>query len=130
MRQVIEGSNIQRLVIDCLLEIDRACLTPRRSHHFFMALWRYLKTQRVTTLSTCEISRLAGKELDLVRTTFCSLAENVLLLKQVEYQRRFYRYLAVLKMRDNKFDGTIREVTIEDGVGLSVLKVDQSLIRL
>jgi circadian clock protein KaiC len=126
MRQIIEGTNIQRLVIDCLLELDRACQTPRRSHHFFMALLRYLKAQRVTTLYTYEISKLAGKELDLVGTAFSSLAENLLLLKQIEYQRRFYRYLAVLKMRENKFDGTIREFTIEDQAGLTVLKVDQS----
>ncbi|HEX2911572.1 MAG TPA: ATPase domain-containing protein [Chloroflexia bacterium] len=121
LQQAIEAHEVKRLVVDTLGELEQACKPQQRSLSFSNALQHYLKSLGITTLYNLDISKLIGSELDLSETAFPSLAENLLLLRQVEYQAQLYRILAVLKMRDSAYDNHIRQFVIESGSGLKVL---------
>lgn len=121
MRQIIEEYGVQRLVFDGLSQLERACNLEQRTYDFVPALVNYLKERNITALFIHEISKLIGPELDLGSTPFTTMAENLLLMKQVEYKTRLYTILSILKMRDSNYDRTIREFTIKDDLGITVL---------
>jgi circadian clock protein KaiC len=126
IKQAIEEYNVRRVVIDGVLELEIACRSDGRSRNFTSALDSYFKKQRISPLYTYTISKLIGPELDLSDTVFTVLAENLILLRQLAYQSRLYRVISVLKMRDSTYDLSIREFTIKNEVGISVLQPFQS----
>jgi circadian clock protein KaiC len=126
IKQVVEEYGIRRVVIDGVLELEIACRPDGRSRNYTSALDSYFKGKRIATLYTYTISKLIGPELDLSDTVFTVLAENLILLRQLAYQSRLYRVVSVLKMRDSIYDLAIREFTIENEVGISVLQPFQS----
>lgn len=122
IRQVVENNPIKRVAIDGLAELEIACRPQHRSRAFITALLNYFKSQGITILYTHEISKVIGLELDLTESVFSPLAENLLLLKQVEYRAQLYRVLAILKMRDSKYDNTIRQFELTAPGGIKVLE--------
>lgn len=126
IRQEVEKHGVQRLVLEGVSDLERACSLEKRSHNFMAALETYFKTHTITTLYTCEISKLIGTELDLSDTPFMKMSENILLLKQVEYKTKLHRVMSVLKMRDSEYDHTIREFTIQSNTGITILQPMQS----
>jgi circadian clock protein KaiC len=74
----------------------------------------------VTSLFTKEVPKIAGTELDFSDTPIAILGENLLLLRYVELRGRIHRVLSILKMRDSKYDGDLREFEISD-TGIRVL---------
>lgn len=115
------ASGARRFVIDGFAELERVCRLEGRSLDFTGAIVAYLKEREITSVYTHEIPRITGPELDLSDTPFILLAENLLLLRQVEYNNQLHRVISVLKMRDSDYDHTIREFTIVDGQGIRVL---------
>jgi len=130
VREQVSKHSISRLVVDGFEVVERACRREERSHEFVTAFVNYFKAQGVTAIYTHDIGKLIGTELDLSYTPFTALTENMLLLRQVEYNNRLYRIMAVLKMRDSDYDPSIRLFTIEDGVGLKVLQPFESAENL
>ena len=65
-----------------------------------------------------EVARVVGQGLDFGDTPLSVLAENLLLLRYVEYLGRLHRVVSVLQMRFSDFDPAIREFGIEAGLGL------------
>ncbi|HMA36734.1 MAG TPA: ATPase domain-containing protein [Chloroflexia bacterium] len=126
IRAIVEAQGVRRVVLDSFAELERVCHVDGRSHDFVAALATYFKHHEVTALYTHEISKVIGPELDLSDTAFMAVAENLLLLRQVEYRNQLYRVLSILKMRASAYDARIREFTIRDAVGLTVLDSLQS----
>jgi circadian clock protein KaiC len=122
LRKLIEADGIKRLVIDGLIQLELVCQREERAHDFIAALLNYLKGQEITTFYTYEIGKIMGIDLDLSNSGFAPLAENLLLLKQVEYQTKLFSIISVLKMRDSSYDRTIRQFTIMDEDGFKVLE--------
>ncbi len=126
IKQAIEEYKVRRVVIDGVLELEIACRPDGRSRNYTSALDNLFKKKGISPLYTYTISKLIGPELDLSDTVFTVLAENLILLRQLAYQSRLYRVVSVLKMRDSIYDLSIREFTIENEVGISVLQPFQS----
>ncbi len=116
----VERQGIQRLVIDGLKELELAIADPARRHTFLAAFSAHLRMAGVTSLFTKEVSKIAGTELDFSDTPIAILGENLLLLRHVELRGRIHRVLSILKMRDSKYDGDLREFEITD-TGIRVL---------
>ncbi len=121
LRQEIEGSDLKRLVLDDLFELERACATENRTFDYMAALAGYLKRQQVTVLYNYTISRLVGHEFDLGSTSLTALTENVILLRRMEYRSRFYQLLSILQMRSSDHERSTREFTIEGQKGITIL---------
>jgi len=62
-----------------------------------------------------------GQELDLAGMPVSVLAENLLLLRSVEYRGELHRVISVLKMRFSDHERTIQEYTITAGHGIRLL---------
>jgi circadian clock protein KaiC len=127
IRQLVENNQVHRFVLDDLLPVERSASFESRSYEFIAALVGYLKERQVTALYNLELSKLVGTELDFSNSPFLILAENVLLLRYVEYRSKLYRIVSVLKMRDSGFDPTIREFVINTKDSLKVLEPFQSV---
>jgi circadian clock protein KaiC len=119
--QEVEIHSIQRMTFDGALEIDQACQFGNRSHDFLAALVTYFKDKNITSLYNYEISKVIGTELDLSNTPLSILAENLILLRQLESKNKFYRVISVLQMRDSVHDQQLREFIIQNDTGITIL---------
>lgn len=110
----------RRLALDSITEVEQAVVDERRRRGFMYALARILRQKGVTALVTKEVSQVVGPELDFSETPLAMLAENLILMRYVEFRGELYRVLSVLKMRDSEHDRSIRQYAITDK-GLKVL---------
>ena len=111
----------RRLVIDSISAIQDAMPAERSLRGFMAALAAQLHSLQVTSLIVHEIQEVIGSELDFSATPLANLAENLILLRWVEYRSEMYRILSILKMRDSAYDASIRQVVITDR-GIQVLQ--------
>jgi circadian clock protein KaiC len=116
----VERQGIKRLVIDGLTDLELAISDPGRRRTFLAAFSTHLRVMGVTSLFTKEVSKITGTELDFSDTPIAILGENLMLLRYVELRGRIHRVLSILKMRDSKYDGNLREFEITD-TGVRVL---------
>ena len=116
----VERQGIKRLVIDGLTDLELAISDPERRRTFLAAFSTHLRVMGVTSLFTKEVSKIAGTELDFSDTPIAILGENLMLLRYVELRGRIHRVLSILKMRDSKYEGDLREFEITDA-GIRVL---------
>jgi circadian clock protein KaiC len=113
----------QRVVIDNVGIMVQAL--GARAGDYLAALVRYLYAAGVTTLLLVEITAFAGLHFDVADTPLSILADNIVIVQQVEAEGALRRVLAVLKMRYSGYDATLREVVI-DAAGVRVLPAAES----
>jgi circadian clock protein KaiC len=116
----VEARGVRRLVVDSVAELERGIGSEERKAGFLSALVSYLRGGDVTTVLTLDIPAVVGTALDLTGTPVSVLAENLLVLRPVEYRGRLRRVLSVLKMRFSDHDRAIYEYAITAGRGLEV----------
>jgi len=116
----IELRGTRRLVIDSAAELERAIGDQERNPGFLSALVGYLREHRVTSYFTLDIPTIAGPSLEFAETPLSVVAENLLLLRKVEYRAQLHRVFSVLKMRFSDHERAIYEYTITPGQGLQI----------
>ena len=116
----VQQHSIQRFVLDGVLEVDRATRYGNRTHDFLAALVTFSKENNITTIYNYEISKIIGTELDLSNTSLSLLAENLILLRQLERGSRFHRVISILQMRDSLHELDIREFSIDTKIGINI----------
>ena len=121
LREDVERRGVRRVVVDSAAELDRTFLERVRAPDYFAALAHYLRAQNATSYLTLDIPKIVGQELDLTDSALAMIAENVVLLRYVEYRGRLQRLLSVLKMRTSAHDDTLRTFEIVDGTGIRLL---------
>lgn len=117
----VERRGVRRLVIDSVADLERAVGRTERKFGYLGALINYLRARNVTTYFTLDIPTIVGPELDLSDTPLSVVAENLILMRNVEYQNQLHRVLSVLKMRFSDHDRSIHEYTIADERGVEIL---------
>lgn len=121
MLETLERVAPRRVVIDSISEIDEATSAARPARGYMAAFAGSLRNRHVTALIVKEVAQMIGSELDFSGTPLAILAENLVLMRWVEFRSEMYRILSVLKMRDSAYDATIRQYAITD-TGLHVLQ--------
>ena len=81
----------------------------------------YLRGRDVTSYLTLDLPVIVGPQLELVGTPLSVLAENLLLLRQVEYRGRLHRVFSVFKMRFSGYEPAIYEFTVTPGRGIEIV---------
>ncbi|HZI02815.1 MAG TPA: ATPase domain-containing protein, partial [Archangium sp.] len=82
-------------------------------------LTNQLRTQDVTTVMTDELE-LFQPELNLPTPELANVVETVLLLRYVELRSQIYRLLSIMKMRESRYDTSLREFRISrDGIDVA-----------
>jgi circadian clock protein KaiC len=118
----IETMRAKRLVVDSAAELERSVAEaddPHRVDNYLAALVEAMRQRDVTALFTKEIPQTSAPELDFSRNPISVMAENVLLLRQIERHERLIRLLSVIKMRFSRHDAsTVREFAIDAPEGI------------
>lgn len=128
IRGQIAQRGIRRLALDGLAELLRGVMGPNRDSSYFAALLAYLRNAGVTTCFTQELPLPSGAAPPLSPLAPYS-ADNIILLRQVEYHARLHRVLSIIKMRGSAHDRAAREFTIGPG-GLTMLAATESTAGL
>ena len=123
LREDLERRGVRRLVLDSAAELERGIAPAERKPDFLAALVRSLREGGVATCLTLDVPKTMGQDLDLTGTPYLVLAENVLLLRDVEYLGQPHRVVAVLKMRSSGYDRAMREYELVPGRGIQLLGV-------
>lgn len=118
----MDEAKIRRLVVDSAAELERAVTEgkdPRRVDNYLAALVEALRMRGITALFTREIPQTSAPELNFATSPISVMAENVLLLRQVERQDRLVRLLSVVKMRFSAHNvSTVREFVVSPPQGI------------
>lgn len=121
----VDQLGAQRLVVDSITELERAAREssdPTRVENYLAALVETLRRRHLTTLFIREVAQNSKLTLDIAEEPVAVLAENILLLRQVEQQGQLRRALSVAKMRFSAYDPTtLQEFRIAAPEGISIL---------
>lgn len=120
IRERVESSQVQRLVIDSVTELQGGLTSNERASMFMASLAAYLRSRSTTTYMTVDVATIVGPELSFSDNPLLPIAENLLLLRYAELEGVLHRVFAVLKMRFSDFDRTLRIYTIRDGAGIEI----------
>ncbi|MBN9387915.1 MAG: AAA family ATPase [Chloroflexi bacterium] len=124
INEEVEQHGVQRFVVDGVLEVEEASRFGNRTHDYLAALVGFSKEKNITTIYTYKISKIIGTELDFSNTPLAILAENLILLRQLERQNKFVRVISILQMRDSSHDSEPKEFTIEPDTGINIQVYD------
>lgn len=113
MLEEIDRRGVKRLVIDTLGELQRSTDLGSRAMPFMTALTDSLRARGVTALFVQDLPRIVGPTFDLPFGEVSSLMDNMVHTRFVELDGELRRMIAVLKMREQGYDHTIREYRIE-----------------
>jgi circadian clock protein KaiC len=115
--QLLEGLKSQeqkerrRLFIDGAEGFRAAAVYPDRIPRFLSALTNQLRSLDVTTLMTDELE-LFQPQLNLPTPELANVVETVILLRYLELRSQIYRLLSIMKMRESRYDTSLREFRI------------------
>jgi circadian clock protein KaiC len=80
----------------------------------FVAIGQELERLGVTTLYTTETRELFGRNIEVPIIGLSAATQNIVLLRHIEHQATLLRVMAILKVRDDAYDGRMREIRITD----------------
>jgi circadian clock protein KaiC len=118
--ETLARGDCRRCVVDGIEQMMEAIAGESRRRTMMDVLAGLLRSRGVTAVIPVAVSQIVGPELDLEHTPMAALAQNLILLRYVEYRGELHRILSLLKVRDSDFDPSIRRYTIT-GSGLRVL---------
>jgi circadian clock protein KaiC len=117
--KTVRDFRAQRVFIDGIEGFDRAADFPERLAHVYSAISQELERLGATTLYTAETRELFGQAIEVPITGLSASTQNIILLRHVEHRATMLRVLAILKVRDDHYDGRMRELRItDDGLAL------------
>ena len=108
-----------RLVIDGMDGFGLAVDFPERMSDVYSAIAKELEREGVTTLYTTELRAIFGREIQVPIDGLSAATQNIILMRHIEHRASILRVLAILKVRDDAYDGRMREISItERGIQL------------
>jgi len=110
----IQRRKVKRLVIDGLAGFEESVVRPERLAHFFKSMTNELASLGVTTILTEEMRELFGPEIVVPLNGVSGVAENIILVRQIEIASELKRAIAVMKTRETSHDSMLRELNITD----------------
>lgn len=115
MREIIERHKVQRVVIDGMIELERAVRVRGSANDYLAALTEYLWRAGVTPMLLQDGGIISPMDFAAGSPSTFPLAQNRVLLRRVEYEAHLYRICTVLSMQASKHDSSIREFKIGQG---------------
>lgn len=120
IRHEIERLAPKRVALDSVVELEFAIVDPQRRRGYLAVLAGMLRGAGVTSFITKETAQWIGAERDFSDTPLAFVAENLILLRYIEFRGELVGIISIVKMRDTDFDRSIRQFTIAD-TGFKVL---------
>jgi circadian clock protein KaiC len=111
---LVDEHEIRRLVIDGHDQFRRSAVTGGRELDFLAAFCNLLRTRGVTTIMTQDMPRVAGESFDIPFGETSSVLDNIVHVRSTELHAEFRWLIAIIKMRTQGYDRSIRELIIGD----------------
>ncbi|MFI5275769.1 MAG: RAD55 family ATPase [Ktedonobacterales bacterium] len=114
----------RRLVVDSVIELEHAISEsgePERANSYLGSLVEALQQRGVTAMFVREHDTTISTRMQFTPGSVAVLAENVLLLQQIEQDAALHRVLSVVKMRYSAHDAQIHEFEIRAPDGIHLL---------
>lgn len=108
-----EEKSRRRLFIDSIEGFRAASVYPERMPRFLSAFTNQLRTYDVAALIAEELL-LFQPDITMPNPELANVVETVVLLRYVELRSQLYRLLSIMKMRESRYDSSIREFQITD----------------
>lgn len=103
----------RRLFVDGIEGFRAASVYPDRMPRFLSAFTNQLRAHDVTAVVAEELG-LFRPEIDMPNPELANVVETVILLRYVELRSQLYRLVSIMKMRESRYDTSIREFRITD----------------
>jgi circadian clock protein KaiC len=110
--QAINEQGIQRVFMDGIQGLQAMTAYPERLNRFLTALSNELRIRQITSIYTIEMRDVLSPTVVVPIDGLSALADNLILLRQVELRSQLYRLLSILKVRASDYDTSIREFRI------------------
>jgi circadian clock protein KaiC len=110
----VRQTGAQRIFIDGMDGFERAADFPERMSHVYSALAQELERLGVTTVYTMETRELFGRDIQVPVNGMSAATQNIILLRHIEHRATMLRVMVILKVRDDDYDGRMRELQITD----------------
>jgi circadian clock protein KaiC len=118
-----------RLFLDGMEGFERAADFPERMSHVYSALAQELLQRGVTTLYTTETRELFASSIEVPIHGLSAATQNIIVLRHIEHRATMLRVMGILKVRDDDYDGRMRELRITDhGIRLLDTFADESRV--
>jgi circadian clock protein KaiC len=118
--ETVREFGAHRVFIDGMEGFERAADFPERLSHVYSAIAQELERLGATTLYTTETRELFGRNIEVPITGLSATTQNIILLRHIEHRATMLRVMGILKVRDDAYDGRMRELQITD-TGLVLL---------
>ncbi|AXR79955.1 ATPase domain-containing protein [Natrarchaeobaculum sulfurireducens] len=119
LQQEVEEHGSEIIMIDGVSGYERALRgTGGKETHHLIKIGRYLRNMGVTGLVTNEVHQITG-EFRATEQQMSHLADNIIVLRHVEYKGELRKVIGVLKMRTSDYENWLRELNITEH-GLTV----------
>lgn len=109
----------RRLFLDGMDGFERAADFPERMSHVYSAIAQELEQLGVTTLYSMETRELFATNIEVPISGLSAATQNIILMRHIEHHATMLRVMVILKVRDDDYDGRMREIQItDDGIRL------------
>jgi circadian clock protein KaiC len=117
--QTVETFRPTRLFVDGMEGFEKAADFPERMSQVYSVIAQELDQCGVTTLYTTETRELFARTIEVPIHGLSAATQNIILLRHIEHRATMLRVMAILKVRDDDYDGRMRELQItDDGIRL------------
>lgn len=110
----VRKTGARRIFIDGMDGFERAADFPERMAGVYSALAQELERVGVTTVYTMETRELFGRDIHVPINGMSAATQNIILLRHIEHRATMLRVMVILKIRDDDYDGRMRELQITD----------------
>jgi len=119
VRTEVEDRGTEIVMIDGVSGYERAFHNAGDDpSHQLVKIGRYLRNMNVTGIITNEVHQITG-DFQATENKVSHLADDIIVLRHVEYRGELRKVIGVLKKRSSDFESTLRTLDISDD-GLSV----------
>ena len=120
--RIVDERGIKRLVLDAYNQFSQGASVGGRATEFFGAFCTLLRQRGVALVLTQDMTRIAGDSFDLPLGEVSQMVDNIIHVRSTEIHAEFRRLIAVLKVREQDYDRSIREFGVDEK-GIRVGKV-------
>lgn len=113
LQSAIGAIGARRLVVDSAELLEGALPSRDTAHSFLAWLMRFAAQLGLTTLITQQVPHIPGQEFSMPDAPLTSLAENLIMVRQIQQEAELRRALAVVRMSSPGYDTTIREYVLD-----------------
>lgn len=125
IRTDVETNDVEFVMIDGVTGYERAFEGSGGDHETqFLKIMRYLRNMNVTGIMTNEVHQITG-EFQATEQRVSHLADDIIILRHIEYKSELHKVIGVLKRRTSDFENRLRRLQItEDGIVIGDPLVD------